>query len=175
MIMSKFSDSEKMKIVYQYKNGLATYRQLATDTGVDESTIRYWVMLERYHGYQAFSFPYTNYPDSFKLQVIEFINNTNHSIREASAIFHLPDPSMGRKWLKKWEMDQADVLGSRARGTSVMAAKDNQEKKKQQEETGTSLEALIKENEHLRMENAYLKKLDALVQKKQSLAKKKRK
>lgn len=173
--MSRFSDIEKLNIARRYTSGLATYRQLASETGIDASAIRYWVMLERHHGHRAFAFPYTNYPASFKLQVIEFIQNTNYSIREASAIFHLPDPSMGRRWVKKWEKDLADVLGSRARGTSVMAAKDNDENKNPPEETGTSLEALIKENEQLRMENAYLKKLDALVQKKRSRAKKKRK
>lgn len=162
-----------MNIVSLYVNGLATYRQLAADMGIDESVIRYWVMLERHHGQNAFSFPYTNYPASFKLGLIEFIESTNHSIREASAIFHIPDPSMARRWWRKWKKDAADVLGTKARGTSVMAANDKKEINDQQDTKGPSLEALIRENEQLRMENAYLKKLDALVQKKRSLGKKK--
>ena len=99
--MTKFTQEFKLLVAKRYMNELISYRDLASQVGVDHSVIRYWVMLFRHHGDQAFVFPYTNYPAAFKLRVIQFINETNYSIREASAIFHIPDPCMVRRWRKK--------------------------------------------------------------------------
>ncbi|MYL60534.1 helix-turn-helix domain-containing protein, partial [Virgibacillus halodenitrificans] len=121
--------------------------------------------LYRHHGENAFNFTYTNYPAAFKLEVIKFINEKNYSIREASAIFHIPDPSMVRRWRKKWEEAGEDALESR-KGPSIMGS--NQKKSSSKEAENQSKEALENELEYLRMENAYLKKLRALVQEKNS-------
>ncbi|WP_100217614.1 IS3 family transposase [Virgibacillus halodenitrificans] len=157
--MSKFTEAIKLQVVKEYASGKFSYRELAKYYEVDESVIRYWELLYRHHGENAFNFTYTNYPAAFKLEVIKFINEKNYSIREASAIFHIPDPSMVRRWRKKWEEAGEDALESR-KGPSIMGS--NQKKSSSKEVENQSKEALENELEYLRMENAYLKKLRGL-------------
>lgn len=172
--MSKYTKEFKLLSVKRYVNEIISYRDLAKQVGVDASVIRYWVLLFRHHGDQAFDFPYTNYSSAFKLRVIQFINETNYSIREASAIFHIPDPSMVRRWKRKWEISGEDALESREKGPSTMKSR-NQKKNTSKNLANLSREDMEKELEYLRMENAYLKKLRALVQEESSPTKSKRK
>jgi transposase len=171
--MAKFTLEYKLQVAKHFLNELVSYRELASQVGVDESILRYWVMLVRYHGDQAFAFPYTNYPSAFKLRVIQFITEKNYSIREASAIFHIPDPCMVRRWKKKWETAGEDALEPKEKGLSTMTS--NQNKKGKDNSSNQSAEDMKKELEYLRMENAYLKKLKSLVQEEQSPTKSKRK
>lgn len=172
--MSNFTKEFKLQVAKRYVNEIVSYRELANQVGVDNSVIRYWVMLLRHHGDQAFAFPYTNYPPAFKLRVIEFIIETNYSIREASAIFHIPDPSMVRRWKKKWEIAGEDALEPTEKRPSIMKSR-NQKHSTPKNIAKLSRESLEKELEYLRMENAYLKKLEALVQEENSQKKSKRK
>jgi transposase len=171
--MAKFTLDYKLQVAKRFLNELVSYRELANQVGVDDSILRYWVMLVRYHGDQAFAFPYTNYPSAFKLRVIQFITEKNYSIREASAIFHIPDPCMVRRWKKKWETAGEDALEPKEKGLSTMTS--NQNKKGKDNSSNQSAEDMKKELEYLRMENAYLKKLKSLVQEEQSPTKSKRK
>ncbi len=172
--MAKFTQEFKLHVAKRYLNELVSYRDLANQVGVDDSILRYWVMLVRHHGDQAFTFPYTNYPRAFKLRVIQFITEKNYSIREASAIFHIPDPCMVRRWKKKWETAGEDALEPKGKGLSTMTS-NNKNKKAKDNSSNQSVEDMKKELEYLRMENAYLKKLKALVQEEQSPTKSKRK
>jgi transposase len=171
--MAKFTLEYKLQVAKRFLNELVSYRELANQVGVDESILRYWVMLVRYHGDKAFAFPYTNYPSAFKLRVIQSITEKNYSIREASAIFHIPDPCMVRRWKKKWETAGEDALEPKGKGLSTVTS--NQNKKGKDNSTNQSAEDMKKELEYLRMENAYLKKLKSLVQEEQSPTKSKRK
>jgi transposase len=173
--MNKYSLEVKLLAIQRYLNDLVSYRDLAKEMGLDESVLRYWVMLFKYHGDQAFSFPYTSYTSAFKLRVIQFLNETDYSIREASAIFHIPDPSMVRRWKKRWEIGGKEALESIKKETSTMTSRSQKNNTTTENQTNASIEEMRKELEHLRMENAYLKKLRALVQEKQSLKKSKRK
>ncbi|WP_435521062.1 IS3 family transposase [Alkalihalophilus pseudofirmus] len=158
--MTTFTKEYKLQAAKRYLNEIISYRELANQVGVDDSTLRYWVMLVRYHGDQAFAFPYTNYSTAFKLKVIQFMTEENYSIREASAIFHIPVPCMLRRWKKKWETAGEDAFELREKGLSTMTV--NQNKNKGNNSSNPSVEELKKELEYLRMENAYLKKLKGL-------------
>jgi transposase len=172
--MAKFSREYKLQVAKRYLKEIIGFRPLAHEVGVDESTLRYWVMLVRYHGEKAFVFPYTKYPSAFKLKVIHFIKEKNYSIREASALFHIPDPCMVRRWKKKWETHGDDAFELKEMGLSTMSSnqKNNKAKGKSSDQ---SVENMKKELEYLRIENAYLKKLKSLVQEEQSPTKSKRK
>jgi len=151
--------------VQQYLNGDTSYRELARKLQVDASNIRYWVKLYQYHGEDAFNYRYTTYTAAFKLEVLQYIERTGHSIREASAILQIPDPSMVRRWKRKWEKGGIDALESSKKGHQDMTSP----KKKDNSQTNDSdrpVDELIDELEYLRAENAYLKKLGTLVQKK---------
>jgi transposase-like protein len=173
--MGKFTPEDKLQSAQRYLNELVSYRDLANQVGVDHSVLRYWVMLVKHHGDQAFSFPYTNYTPAFKLRVIQFIKESNYSIREASAIFHIPDPCMVRRWMKKWEIGGEDALELKEKGPSTMTSRNQKKSTKKENSSNQSLEEMKKELEYLRMENAYLKKLRALVQEEESPKKSKRK
>ncbi|MGG1629257.1 IS3 family transposase [Rossellomorea sp. NRS-1567] len=159
--MAKFPREYKLQVAKRYLNELVSYRDLANQVGVDQSVLRYWVMLVRHHGDQAFVFPYTNYPSAFKLRVIQFITEKNYSIREASAIFHIPDPCMVRRWVKKWERAGEDAFGSLEMRPSTMTS-NHKNKKIKDNSSNQTMEDMKKELEYLRMENAYLKKLNGL-------------
>jgi transposase len=172
--MAKFSKELKLQVAKRYLNEIISLRKLASEVGVNESIIRYWVMLVRYHGDKAFVFPYTKYPVAFKLRVIHFIMEKNYSIREASALFHIPDPCMVRRWKKKWETGGEGAFETKEKGLSTMSS-NRKNNKVQGNSSDQSVEDMKKELEYLRMENAYLKKLKSLVQEKQSPTKSKRK
>lgn len=160
--MKRFTPEKKLDIVQRYINEPVSYRDLEKDIGIDNSTLRYWVKLYQYHGNQAFHHPYTKYSPAFKLEVVQFIEETDYSIREASAIFHIPDFSIVRRWMEKWRKGGALALENQGKGTFTMA---NKKKKKTQKKPSPSLDAETKDElEYLRAENAYLKKLWALVQ-----------
>ncbi|QAS53853.1 IS3 family transposase [Halobacillus litoralis] len=152
--MTKFGSELKLQIAKRYLQGFISYRDLASETGVDDSSIRYWVKLVRHHGDQAFVFPYTNYSPAFKLELIQFIERTGCSIREASAIYHIPDSSMARRWKEKWKKGGYDALRMYEKGSKAVSEKKNN--------TDESIESVKRENEQLRAENAYLKKLNGL-------------
>lgn len=173
--MGKFTQEVKHQAIQRFLNDLVSYRELAKEVGVDDSVLRYWVMLFKYHGDQAFSFPYTKYTAAFKLRVIEFINETNYSVREASAIFHLPDPSMVRRWKKKWEIGGEGALKIKEKGPSIMSSPNQKKRNEKENSSNQSIEEMKKELNHLRMENAYLKKLRALVQEEESRKQSRRK
>ncbi len=172
--MTNLTKEFKLSIAKRYMNEAISYRILANQVNVDESIVRYWVMLFRHHGDKAFNFPYTNYSSSFKLKVLKFMNETNYSIREASAIFHIPDPSMVRRWRKQWETAGDKVFESKRKGLPAVTSRDKREAASTNN-SNQSRESMEKELEYLRMENAYLKKLRALVQEQKSPKKSKRK
>ncbi|MGR9048439.1 IS3 family transposase [Halobacillus faecis] len=157
--MKRFTNDEKHQAVRQYLHGSAGYGQLARQLNVDTSSLRYWVKLVEHHGDQAFSFPYTNYSSAFKLRVIQFIEEKGYSIREASAIFHIPDFSMVRRWKRKWEAGGMEALESKRKGNQPMP-----HRKGNKNEKPSKFKSMEEELEYLRMENAYLKKLRALVE-----------
>ncbi|SDZ86854.1 Transposase, partial [Thalassobacillus cyri] len=71
--MSQYTPEEKLHIIKRYLNESISYRELENQVKVDNSVLRYWVALYRYHGNKAFSFPYTNYSPALKLKVIQLI------------------------------------------------------------------------------------------------------
>src|SRR5699024_3014852 len=147
---------------------------LASQVNVDNSMSRYWVMLYRHHGDDAFNFPYTSYSSSFKLKVIKCINETGYSIREVSAIFHIADPTMLRRRKHDGQIDGEKALKSKRKWSSSISSR-NKKESSSTNKSNQSKKAMEKELEYLRMENAYLKKLQALVQEQKSPKKSKQK
>ncbi|QPC46222.1 IS3 family transposase [Mangrovibacillus cuniculi] len=156
--MSQFSKEQKLLAVYRYQTENVSYRSLSKELGIDPSVLRHWVALVHYHGDTAFSFPYTNYSSAFKLKVIKSVKGLDYSIRKAAAIFQIPDPSMVRKWIRKWESQGSQAFQEEVRLVDMTKSKNT----KQDKQSNPSIEELQKELDYLRMENAYLKKLKGL-------------
>ena len=154
--MNKHTRTFKLQLAKRYlEDETVSFRDLASQEGVDAAALGYWVKLVRHHGDQAFSFPYKNY-----------------SIREASAYFHLPDPCIVRRWLRKWEKRGRDAFDSNEMRALTMTPKPPNQHKKLEDMTPEELRAHAA---YLEMENAYLKKLRALVQEESSPNRSKRK
>jgi len=162
--LTKFSKEQKIDAVKRYLNGNESYKIIAKAIGVAKSKLIYWVKIYQYHGEEAFDKRYTNYPIQYKLDVINYMNEHGTSIFETAAIFNLPSDSTLQQWQYLFETQGLDALYSKKKGRPSM----NKETKKSIPVEGSN-EALLAENERLRMENAYLKKLQALIQEKEKL------
>jgi transposase len=162
--MSKFNIEEKVKAAIRYLQGSEGVKSIAKSIGVHHSVLLNWVKQYEHHGADAFIKPYTSYTVEFKLDVLNFMNETGTSIRETAAIFNIATHSTILKWQKSFELHGLDALKPTQKGRSLMKKETN----KPQPAEGSE-EALRAEIERLRMENAYLKKLKALIQEKERL------
>ena len=103
------------------------------------------------------------YSLDFKLDVLEFKQNTGASYSQTAKAFGLNNPSLIANWKRKYLEEGIGGLekpsGRPSKMTSDKSKKNKNDKKLTESE---ELELLKKENEYLRIENAYLKKLKAL-------------
>jgi transposase len=164
--MTRFTSNEKYEAVLLYKSGKYSYADISKKIGVAKSSIVKWVTLYEAHGLEGLSLTYTKYSVEFKIDVLNYMNETGASLLETAAAFKIPSPDTISKWRQRVERNGLDALRSKKRGRREM-----KKLKKTPHEEG-SKEALLAELEYLRAENAYLKKLNALVQEKEKLQKK---
>ena len=162
--MAKFTAEEKIQNVLRYKHGKESMLEIARAIGVHKSIFSSWVRLYEHQGESAFIKSYTSYSKEFKMDVLNYINQTGTSYRETAAIYNLTSPEMIRKWHLRFEHGGINALESKKKGRPSM----KKDTKKPVPVEG-SVEALQAKIERLEMENAYLKKLNALVQMQEKL------
>ncbi|TCP60003.1 transposase-like protein, partial [Baia soyae] len=156
----------KLEAVKAYINGMGSYKTVAQQYQVGEDDLGKWVSLYREHGYQSLQKRFANHSVEFKMDVLNFINETGASIRRAAAVFNIPSPQTVWTWRHLCETQGIDALRSKKKGRPSM-----KKKSKKNQELSTE-EALQERIRHLEMENDYLKKLNALVQDREKLANK---
>lgn len=166
--MSKFKTEDKIQIVLRYLEGNESIEKIAEEVRVSNSILSGWVRLYEQHGIEAFIKSYTNYSAEFKLNVLNYMNETGTSSYDTAAIFNISSPGMVRNWRKAFETRGIDALQSKKKGRPSMK-KISKLNKEQPLPVEGSIEALRAENDRLRMENAYLKKLNALVREQEKL------
>lgn len=167
--MTKYSLELKLKAVLAYLEGVDSYRAVANQFNTSLTPLKHWVAHYKEHGIEGLMSTYTNYDISFKMDVLNYMNDFGVSSTHAAAVYNIASPSTINKWLKQLEENGVDALETNKKGRPSM----KKETKKKPVEG--SLEALQAENERLRAENAYLKKLRALVQESEASEHKKRK
>lgn len=169
--MAKYSLETKLAAVHAYVDGTESFKVTAEQYNVDITMLKEWVASFRNHGVKAFQKTYTNYPVEFKMDVLNYMNETGASMREAISVFNISCVKTVREWKHLFETQGIDALQP--------PKKERQSMKKEQKKNQSvekSQEGLQAEVERFRMENAYLKKLHALIQEKEkSLKKTKRK
>jgi transposase len=162
--MAKFTPEERIQIVLRYLNGNESIKEIARDVQGNTSIVSGWIRLYEQQGIEAFLKNYTSYSSQFKMDVLNYMNETGTSSYDAAAIFNISSPGMVRNWRKKFEQGGFNALKQKKKGRPSM----KKESKKPIPAEGT-VEALQKKIEKLEMENAYLKKLNSLVQMQEKL------
>jgi transposase len=159
--MTNYPLETKLVAVNEYINGVESIRVIATKYNVSKSMLHRWVAKFQHHGEVAFQESYTIYTIKFKMDVLNYINETGASIEEATAVYNVSSSGLVWKWKHLVETQGIDALKPQIKERSPMkkTSKNNQP-------VEGSIEALQAEIEQLRMENAYLKKLQALIQEK---------
>ncbi|REK74199.1 IS3 family transposase [Paenibacillus paeoniae] len=155
--MGKFSEEEKYQAVQTYLEGKESFREIGVRIGVDHKAVEKWVALYRVNGMEGLAKRYATYSKAFKLDVLNFMNESGTSILETAARFNIPTPSTILQWKKVLEQRGEDALIPKKKGRPSM----KEEPKKATPVEG-SVEALQAELERLRMENAYFKKVECL-------------
>lgn len=163
--MAKFSAEDKLNAVQRYLSGGEGYESIGKSIGTDRKSIVKWVKQYEHNGVNAFIKQYTNYSPQFKLNVLNYMTENGTSLLETAAIFNIAAPSSIIVWKKQLELQGLDALQPKKKGRPSMKKELNKQPKPVPAEG--SYEAILAENERLRMENEYLKKLNALVQSKE--------
>ena len=161
----KYSLETKLAAVQYYLNGSDSIRVTANKFNISKTMLHRWVKRFELHGAKGLEEgSYTNYSVKFKMDVLNYINETGASVEEAAVVYNISG-SLVYNWKYLYEANGEYALKIKTKGRPPTMKK---QPKKSQPVEGSE-EALRAENERLRMENAYLKKLAALIQEKEKL------
>lgn len=174
--MTKYDESQKLEVVQEYLSGSMGTKSLAKKYGVGRTQVVRWVAAYRHHGIDGLRAKHCHYSAEFKLSVLREIEQRELSHTQAAALFDLREAGAIARWLRQYHEGGPEALKSKPRGRpKKMPTPKPPKTLPTQGDDANALEALRKENEHLRAEVAYLKKVQALVREKRQAAPKKRK
>jgi transposase len=163
--MAKYSLEFKLKLIQEMDETYRGVRYIGKKYGVDQSIIALWYKKYKLSGVEGLTKKHGTYSGEFKECVLEYMKQNHLSLRETGLHFKIPDVSVIMKWRDKVEKEGRSSLYEERRGQHFKMTP--KKKKTDKPLDPNSIEALLEENEQLRMENAYLKKLRALVQQRQ--------
>ncbi len=175
--MARHDESFKLEVVQRYLSESSGARATALRYGLDHGTVRRWVEGYRLHGIEGLRKKFSHYDEHFKLNVLRRMWREELSCRQVTALFDIRGgQGVVSAWERQYHEGGIDALKSkRRRGPKLMTAPKPPDPPLPHANDARTLDALRKENEHLRAEVAYLKKLDALVRVNRQAAQKKRK
>lgn len=161
----KYTFELKRNAVEHYLNTNDSFKVTARKYKINYSLLKEWVARAKEQGIDSLKSKCTRYDIRFKMDVLNYMNNTGASPLQAAAMFNIPSASTVRKWRRVLESQGIDALRQSSKGYSTVKKKEDIAPKEKQ--NVNSQNDLRKEIEYLRMENAYLKKLHALIQEKE--------
>jgi len=133
--------------------------------GIRHSNLSLWVSQYVYSGPSGLlSRAMQVYDQSFKLEVLQNLEQESLSLRDACVRFSIPSPSIIIQWRRAYEKDGMLGLQPKRKGRKPTMKSPYKRKPRKSDKPLTREEELLKENEYLRAENELLKKLHALVQ-----------
>lgn len=139
-------------------------KTVARQNGVQHTNVMLWVRFYETYGKAGLkSRKNQQYDQSFKLHVLEAIDEGGLSLRDAAVRFNIPSDSVIISWQKAFRQHGVAGLASKAKGRPPMKSPYKRKPRKSSKPL-TREEELLEENYRLRAENALLKKLQALVQ-----------
>ena len=161
--MEKYPLEVKLSAVKEYLNGVESIRVIAQKYSVNKTMLHRWIAKYQTHGKDALHKSYTNNSLEFKMDVLNYINDTGASIEEATTVYNVSSAGLVWKWKHLYDTQGIDALNPKIKERSPMKKETKKKKKQPVEESKVTLQDEV---DRLRMENAYLKKLQALIQKK---------
>lgn len=165
--MAKYSLEFKLKLVQEMEETNRGIRFIGKKYGVRINLIGYWNLLYKQHGVDGLASKPRRYSGEFKETVLEYMKQNHLSLNQTASHFKIPAVSTVTQWRNLAEKEGRSSLYEERRGQHFKMTP--KKKKSDKPLDPNSIEALLEENEQLRMENAYLKKLRALVQQRQDL------
>jgi len=165
--MAKVRAEQRIQAVQRYLNGNESMIEIAKDIGVTDRVVNEWVRRYQKNGVETFLRSYTKYSADYKMNVLNYMNETGTSSINTAALFNISSPGMIRNWKMNFEVGGYDALVSKKKGRPSMKKETNRTTKPTPIEG--SVEALEARIKQLEMENAYLKKLNTLVQMQEKL------
>ena len=170
--MSKYTLEVKLQAVKRYLTRNESYQTIAESIGVAKSQVITWVKLFEVQGEKGFKKGYTSYSSGFKLDVLNFMNETGTSFLETASTFNISSPSIIYRWDQLLKTKGLDALEPKKKERPSMKKETKKVEPEKSIPAEDSMEALQAKIKHLEMENAYLKKLNALVQMQEKLQRK---
>lgn len=166
----KHSLEFKLSLVDRIVHGCCSAKSIAKEHSLCYDMVRRWYKQFESFGIEGLKPRGVNavYPQSFKISVLQTIQEESLSLMETMLRFNLPSPSIIVNWRKQVEAHGFEGLKPQVKGRPPMEKNDkspNKRKKPASKVPLTKEEQLEQELEYLRAENALLKKLHALVQK----------
>ncbi|MGA3678309.1 IS3 family transposase [Lysinibacillus agricola] len=156
--MAKVSVEQRIQAVQRYLNGDESMSEIAKDIGVTDRVVSDWIRRYQKNGVETFLKSYTKYSADYKMNVLNYMNETGTSSIDTAALFNISSPGMIRNWKMKFEVGGYDALVSKKKGRPSM----KKETKRTTKSTPTegSVEALEARIKQLEMENTYPKKVE---------------
>lgn len=166
----KHSLEFKLSLVDRIVQGHCSVKTIAKEHSLSHGMVRRWQKQFELFGIEGLKprIGHIIYSQSFKITVLQTIQEENLSLMEAMLRFNLPSPSLIVNWQKRVEAHGFEGLKPKIKGRPPMEENDklpNKRTKRASKVPLTQEELLQQELEYLRAENALLKKLHALVQK----------
>lgn len=166
--MSKYHRAFKLELAKYAQDMSST--ELSRKFNVPSRQLRYWSFVYRLHGESSFLSANLPYHQSFKIKVLQAMEQNNWSLTYTSAYFDLSSPGILFQWQKLYAQGGIDSLKPNRKGRPRVKNHSSTQKPSEQ----MTEQELREELEYLRAENAVLKKLEALAQARKKKAKTKR-
>ena len=116
--MTKYSLETKLTAVNAYLDGVESFKDTAQKYNVNMTMLKKWVAKFRVHGLAAFQKTYTNYSVEFKLDVLNYINETGASIEEATLEYNIPASTTVGNWKIYLKHKGLTLFNQRQRGVN---------------------------------------------------------
>ncbi|MFU8649739.1 hypothetical protein ACNA06_20815 [Lysinibacillus sp. RSDA_15] len=110
--MAKVSVEQNIQAVQRYLNEYETMLEIPKDIGVTAEVVNEWVRRYQKNGVDTFLKSYKNYSADYKMNVLNYMNETGTS-RDTAALFNISSPGMIPNWKLKFEVGSYDALVSK--------------------------------------------------------------
>ncbi|EON72136.1 helix-turn-helix domain-containing protein [Lysinibacillus sphaericus] len=87
--MAKVSVEQRIQAVQRYLNGDESMSGIAKDIGVTDRVVSDWIRRYQKNGVEAFLKSYTKYSADYKMNVLNYMNETGTSSIDTAALFKI--------------------------------------------------------------------------------------